>query len=455
MSTSSSSPATFTGSSAFSASLAQQISNSLNIASIPMQNLQTQQTTLQGQQSELQTLSSDFSSLGNALTALDTATNSGSFSATTSSPLVATASASSGALAGNFSLTVSNIGANTNAMSNDTGLVKVTDPAVGNISTSTDFTLWINSTSYDISNPTGSLDGLANAINSSGANVQATVVNVGSSSSPDYRLSVQSLDYAPDTVQLNDTANGNAALLTQLSGGAYVQYQVNGEASVNSTTRVLNPSPGLTINVAGVGTTTVTVAQNGNGISNALSSLANAYNTAIAELAKNRGQNGGALTGDSTVYSLTELLSNITNYTGTSGSISSLADLGLTFDQNGNLNFDSSVFSQAASANLTDVTNFLGSVAGGNGFVGTTNNILTGINDPSTGILTQATQNVTTEITGLGNQITDDQAKVTLLQQTLTAQMAAADAAIATLEQQASYLQMMFQTQNANAQLGF
>ena len=47
---STSSPATFTGSSAFSASLAQQISNSLNIASIPMQNLQAQQSTLQGQQ---------------------------------------------------------------------------------------------------------------------------------------------------------------------------------------------------------------------------------------------------------------------------------------------------------------------------------------------------------------------------------------------------------------------
>jgi hypothetical protein len=33
--------------------------------------------------------------------------------------------------------------------------------------------------------------------------------------------------------------------------------------------------------------------------------------------------------------------------------------------------------------------------------------------------------------------------------------MAAADASIATLEQQSSYLQMMFQTENANAQLGY
>jgi len=313
----------------------------------------------------------------------------------------------------------------------------------------------VNSTSYNITNAAGTLNGLANAINGSGANVQATVVNVGSPTSPDYRLSVQSLNYAPDTVQLNDNGNGNAPLMTQLSGGAYVQYQVNGEASVNSSTRTLTPSTGLTVNVLGTGTTTVTVTQNGNGIANTLASFANAYNTAVDELAKNRGQNGGALSGDSTVYSLTELLSNISSYNGSSGSINSLSNLGITFDQNGHLNFDQTVFATATASNLTDVTNFLGSVAGGNGFLGTASSILTGISDPNTGVLPQASQNLSTEISGIGNQIVEDQTKVTLLQQTLTAQMAAADAAIATLEQQASYLQMMFQTQNANANLGF
>ncbi len=451
----SSSPAAFTGSSAFSASLAQQISNAVTIASIPMQNLQSQQSALQGQQTELQTLLYDFNSLGSALSNVDNAVNSGSFSASTSSSAVATASAGAGVLAGNFSLTVGNIGANTNSMSNDAGLLKVTDPTQTDISTSADFTLWINSTSYDISNSGGTLDGLANAINASGANVQATVVNVGSSSSPDYRLSVQSLNYAPDTVQLNDNGNGNAPLLTQLSGGAYVQYQVNGETSVNSTSRTLTPSPGLTLNVIGTGTTTVTVTQDGTGMSNALASFANAYNAAVAELGRNRGQNGGALTGDSTVYSLTNLLSNITNYVGSSGSVSSLSAIGLTFDQNGNLSFDPTVFAHSTSTSLTDVTNFLGSVSGDNGFLGAANDILTTINDPSTGLLPQDNQNFTSEINDLGDKISTDQTNISTLQRNLTAQMAAADAAISVLEQQASYLQMMFQTQNANAQLGY
>ena len=100
-----------------------------------------------------------------------------------------------------------------------------------------------------------------------------------------------------------------------------MQYSVNGEASVNSNSRSLTLSTGLTVSVLGTGTTTVTVAQNGSSIANALASFANAYNAAAAELSKNRGQNGGALSGDSTVYSLTELMNNIANYTGTSGSV--------------------------------------------------------------------------------------------------------------------------------------
>jgi flagellar hook-associated protein 2 len=420
-----------------------------------MQNLQSQQTTLQNQQSELQTLTSTFSSLGSALSSLDAATGSGSYSATFSNNSVGSATVSSGALPGTFSLSVSNTGAFENVMSSDTGVLKVTDPSLTSISTSTDFTLHVNSTTYDIQNPDGTLNGLATAINASGANLQATIVNVGSSSSPDYRLSIQSQEYAPDTVQLTDNGNADASLLSELTPGAYVTYQVNGETAVNSTTRTLSVGNGVTVNVSGTGTSTVTVAQNSSGMANALTAFANAYNAAVDEVNKNRGQNGGALAGDSTIYSLTSLLSNLTSYAGASGSVTSLSDIGLTFDKTGHLDFDSSAFLSIANTNLSDVTNFLGSVSGDAGFLGAANDVLTSINDSSAGLLAQATTSITGEISTLGDQINDDQNAVNLLQQNLMSQMAAADAAISTLEQQASYFQTMFQTQNANAQLGY
>jgi flagellar hook-associated protein 2 len=456
MSTSGTSAGSFTGSSLFSSSLAQQLQNAVNIASIPMDNLQTEQTTLQNRESEFGTLSSDFTALSTALSSIDSATGSSSYGATVSNTKVASASVGSGVLAGTYSLDVTNTGSNTNTLSNDSGLLLVTDPTQSNLSASTSFTLVVNSNTYNITDSAGTLDGLANAINSSGANVQATVVNVGSSSSPDYRLSVQSLDFAPDTVQLEDNGNNNADMLTQLgSGGSYVQYSVNGEPSVNSSSQSLTLSTGLTVNVLGTGTTSITVSQNGDSIANALSNFANAYNTALAEVDKNRGQNGGALTGDGSIFSLTEVLNNLGGYSGSTGSVASLANLGLTFDPNGNLDFNASTFDQAASSNMTDVLNFLGSVSGSTGFLGAANNILTGITDPITGLLPQATQSISTEISSIGTQITTDQNQVTQLQQTLQAQLSAADASIASLEQQANYFQMMFQTQNADAQLGY
>ena len=72
----------------------------MNIASIPMDNLQTEQTTLQGQQTEFGTLSSDFTALSTALSSIDSATGSSSYGATVSNTKVASASVGSGVLAG-------------------------------------------------------------------------------------------------------------------------------------------------------------------------------------------------------------------------------------------------------------------------------------------------------------------------------------------------------------------
>ena len=459
MSTTSTSPATFIGASAFASSLANVINRAVTIASFPMQILQAEQNTLQGEQGELQGLMGVFSSLGNAVTAMDSATGSSSYGATVSNSAVASATVGDGILPGTLSLTVTDTGAQTNVMSGTAeGEITVTDPTVGNISASTTFTLSINGVTTPITDSDGTLAGLANAINSSGTNVQATIVNVGSASSPDYRLSVQSLNYAPDDVQLLDPSNSDANLLsTPLTGGAYVKYQVNGQPAtpINSTTRTLTVAPGLTVNVLGTGTTSVTVSQNGNSIENALASFVSAYNAAVDQANNNRGQNSGALNGDSVIYSLTSSLNNLANYASGSGNITTLSDIGITFDQNGHLQFNSSTFEQAVSTNMNDVLTFLGSVSGDNGFLGAANDIMTGINDANTGILAQDNQTRTDELSSLAQQISDDQTQINLLQQTLQNQMAAADAAISVLEQQASYLQMMFQTQNANAQLGY
>lgn len=437
----------FAGSSTYAAQLQQTITQAVNIASLPMQQLQKQQATLTGQQTELQTLTNDFSSLQNAITALSNSTGTGAFTSSVSDTSVASASVSSGVMAGNYSLNVSSTGSQTNAIS-DAGLTTVTDPSSENIGSSSSYTLTVNGNTYMITDASGTLNGLAQAITNSSADVQATIVNVGSSSSPDYRLSIQSLAYAPDSVQLSDGTND---LLTTLSTGSNVTYQVNGQPStpISSSSRNITLSPGLSAQILSTGTTNITVSQSATGVENALSSFANAYNSVIAELNQNRGQNGGALAGQSVVYQLQSALQSLTNFSTGSGSIKSLSDLGLSFDQTGNLEFDSGTFAQTASSAGSDLLSFIGT-SGSGGFLQAANDFVSSVTDPSTGILTQATQETTSQLSTLATKISNDQAQVAQLQQSLTTQMANADAAISSLEQQLTEITDLFSTIQAN-----
>jgi flagellar hook-associated protein 2 len=269
-------------------------------------------------------------------------------------------------------------------------------------------------------------------------------VNVGSSSSPDYRLSVQSLNYAPDTIQLTDASN-NPLLETVGNPGSYYTYQVNGQPStpINSSSSTITLSTGLSVNLLAKGTANITVSQSTAGISSALGAFATAYNSVVDELNKNRGQNGGALSGQSTVFELQSALQNIAQYTGQSGTVSSLADLGLTFDQDGHLQFDSSVFNTAVNASSANVTNFLGSESTG-GFLQAASNILTSITAPNTGMLPSATQNITQELSAIGTQITNDQTNLTNLQTSLTNQMNAANSTLSSLQSQVTEMTTLF-----------
>lgn len=429
----------FTGGSAFSTQLAQVIQTAVTQASAPITQLQNQQTTLNNQQSELGKLTSDFQALQTAIDSINSATGTGSYAATSSSTSVATATVGSGVMAGSYQVTVGSLGAQTNTMS-PSGLTLVTDPSSGNIDSNGPYTLSVNGQNYTIADSDGTLNGLANAINASGAAVQATVVNVGSISAPDYRLSVQSTEYAPDTIQLTDSTSKQ--LLSTLTTGSYVTYQVNGQPStpINATTQTVSISPGLSVTFAGVGTATITVAQNTTGIAAALSSFVGAYNTATKDLNNNRGQNGGALAGNSIVYELQSALQNLVDYIAPSGNINGLASIGLSFDQTGNLQFDQTTFNQAAPG---DVLAFFGSETG-SGFLQNAESVMTGITDPLTGILPQSSQSLTSELSDIASEISSDQSNVNQLQQTLTNQMAAADAAISSLEQQLTEITGLF-----------
>jgi flagellar hook-associated protein 2 len=305
----------------------------------------------------------------------------------------------------------------------------------------------VNGTPTTLTLTSNSLDSLATAINDANAGVSATIVNLGSNASPDYRLSVTSTELGADTIQLNDGTNN---LLTNVQTGSDAQYTVNGNSTVlNSNSDQVTLAPGLTatlVSAAPSQTVNITVAASESNLSTALSNFATAYNAAATAVTNETGQNGGALAGESLVYSLRDMLSQITQYTGTSGSVQDLSDLGLDLDSSGNLTFNASQFDSQSAAGIQQ---FLGSATSG-GLLEAATNALTSAADPSTGMLVTQYNTLGDEITADNTKISDDQAEVNTIQANLQAQLSAADAAIAVLQEQNTMTTSLLQTENAN-----
>jgi flagellar hook-associated protein 2 len=440
---------TFTGTSTYSADFQAVLNRAVEIASLPMAAAQSEVTTLQSQQSALTSLDTSFTTLQNDIQNIDS-TVSGAPSAQVSDTSALTATTSAGALSGTYSIQIDDTGSSTTTLSS-AGLTAVTDPTSGNISSAASFTLTVNDSSHTITPSGASLESLASAINAAGDGVQATIVNLGSTSSPDYRLSLTSTELGADSIQLTAA---NQPLLDTLSTGADAKYTLNSNTSdaiqIQSTSSQVTLAPGLTVNLLQETTSpvTITVSTDYSGLQSALSTFTTDYNAAVTTLSSHYGQNGGALQGQSIIYQLSGILNTLLQYNSSSGSgsVGSLGDLGLGINENGVLSFDARTFS---AANPADVQKFLGSTTS-SGFLQTANNALTSITDPIAGILQTADDSIQTDVTNENNYIAQEQVRIGTLQTTLTQQLSAADAAIATLQSQDTYYQELFTAEYGN-----
>lgn len=438
---------TLTGSSTFANDLQSAMSRAVAIASLPIQLLQADQNQVDNRSAELGQLGSLFSNLQSAVQSLSSGTGSGAQAASVSNSAVVQANLTGSALPGTYTIGILNAGSSASAISNAPA-TPVTDPTTQDISQSSVFTLTVGSNTYTIQPSGQNLDALASAINSSGAPVQALVVNLGSPSAADYRLVLQSTSLGNAALQLND---GSSDLLSGLNAGSNASYTVNGQppAGISTNSATVTVAPGLNVTLENTGTSTVTVSASLDSVSNALSSFVSAYNATVSELQKNHGQSGGALTGDSTVLSMEQALNQIANYTGSSGSITSLTQLGIEFTQQGTLTFDSSALTSLSQNQINDALTFLGD-PNSSGFLQFATNTLTGITDPTRGVIATETTALNNENQSDQNQINNLQARVNQLQQNLQAQLAQADTLIATLQQQNTFLTGLFQYSTSN-----
>jgi flagellar hook-associated protein 2 len=442
---------TFNGSSTYSASFQQVLTRAVQTASLSGELVQASINTQTAEQQALSSLLSTFAQLQGDVQNIASAAQ-GSVNASVSDSSLVSATASSSAQVGTYTITVDSVGSTATAMS-QAGSPPVTDPTSTSISTSSTFALDINGTKTTITPSGSSLDDLATAINKADAGVQATVVNVGGSSA-DYRLFLTGSTVGQNSIALTDS-NGTS-LVTQIAAGAVAQYNVNGETDTNGQPVLINSNSdqitlasGLTVNLLAQDPSTpvtITVAANQTGLSSALSSFATDYNSAQTALTAQTGQNAGPLAGQSIIYTLQNMLNSLAQYGSGPANVPTLNSLGLQVDQTGTMSFDASAFS---SLGASDVSQFLGSAASG-GFLQAANNALNSVTDPKTGYFETSLNSIQSEIATEQSQLTDDTTRVTDMQNSLMTELAAADAAIAALQSQTTYFTNLFQAEYGN-----
>lgn len=253
--------------------------------------------------------------------------------------------------------------ASNTALSFSTGSFQITDDAGGTPKTVT------------IAEGQNSLDGIAAAINGSGANVSASVINDGSGTP--YRLVINGKDtknYTFDFAGLTtDPAGGTGPLKPTLLGAGDPSYQagspaslkVDGIAITKTSNTISDVIPGVTLTLLkdGGATTSVTIGNDVAGVTKKLNELVGAYNSAMSLINRQSEFNattkkGGALSGDSTLRTVKSQLQSVISrpVSGISGKYATLAEIGITSSQkDGTLAIDNAKLQSALGGNFDDV----------------------------------------------------------------------------------------------------
>ncbi len=217
----------------------------------------------------------------------------------------------------------------------------------------------------DISD-TDTLGTLTDKINNLGAGVTASIVNDGSDTP--YRLSIISstgkngafiLDTSQTDMSFDPISQAQDALLAVGYSGSSTKAMLV-SSSTNEFTNVLSGAT-LTIQNASDNPVSVTVGTDTTNLASQIQSFVNTYNsfrqTLSTDTTYDTSTNTAAvLTGDyQTMRADTDLSELISNYYPSGNTISSLAQLGITVNNDGTLSLDQSTLDSVLSTNLDDV----------------------------------------------------------------------------------------------------
>ncbi len=415
----------------------------------PIELLSQQVSTTQATRSSLDVLQGKFLALKNAVDGFKTTGGVLVRKAASSATSVLDAAAGSGAERGSATITVTQL-ARGSVAGATVGRTTASDTVAAG-----DGTFRFQVGSGDVQtvqvSATTTLQELANEINATNSGVRATAINVGTSSSPDYRL------------QLQTTTTGSASTLTIVQDdtqlaiqtaqtGQDAQFTVSGFST--SFTRESNSFadvlPGVTITLKSLGTSTLTVDDDVDAITDKVKGIVAAYNdiqTYVAgESTIEAGQDEeelatGALANNSTVRQLVGRLQELFSApaAGATTQYVNLSSLGLATQKDGTILFNEGTFKAALADDATAVAELFAGNGTATGVANDLSSLIAQATGPN-GAFANQTSALDQQIRTLQDSIEQGERNVDATALSLRQQFANLEQLVSSLQNQGNYL---------------
>lgn len=370
------------------------ITKLMQVEAQPLTALAKKEASYQAKLSAYGSLNGALSAFQSSLSSLNSASTFQSLTATSSDSTIASASATSIATAGTYNISISKLAqtqilssagqasstatigaAATTTLSFQFGTITGTAvngvyPVAPATSFAQDASQATGTVTVNSSNNT--LQGIRDAINLANIGVNASIVGDGSATP--YHLVLNS-NKTGVTSSLKITASGDAtvaALLnydptaaqafTEVSAAQNAALKVNGIDITSTSNSVTGAIQGVTLTASKIGSSNITIASNPTAIQASVSAFVKAYNDLAGTMKNLTGydastRKGGLLLGDATAQSIQNQLRNTlsTAVNGLGGGLTTLSQIGISFQKDGSLALDSSKLSTALTSNISDV----------------------------------------------------------------------------------------------------
>lgn len=434
-----------------------------------------QQTSYTARLSAYGTLKSSLEAFQTANTALNKA-DLFTATSTTSSTTAFSATTTGSAIAGKYTISVSQLAQAQTLTTKNTQADSKTAIATADSKITFTAANGKDPVSVDISAENSSLSGIRDAINKADAGVTASIINVGNGQ---YRLSFTSTETGADNA-VSVSVSGDSALqsfmgyngtsadaangMTESVTAQNAKLKINNVDIENSSNTISDALEDITLNLNDVtsGNQTLTIAKDTSKAETAMKAWVDAYNTlqdsfasltkytAVETGANAQDASNGALLGDSTLRTIqTQLKTMLSNSVGGTA-YKTLSQVGITSDPStGKLELDSTKLEKALTENPLAVKDL---VVGDAKTTGITTTMATNLTDwlSSKGIIQAAKDGVSKTLNKLTDQYNAVNARINATEAQYKAQFTQLDVLMSSLNNTTNYLSQQFENTSSS-----